>query len=55
MSESRTAKNMMIIVVASALMTLFTYIFVDHHLNTPDKVQQDRSSLLSNPGAAERR
>ena len=47
MVENRYRKNTIIILVVSAILTLFTFIFVDHHLGTPDRVQQGRTTLLS--------
>ena len=47
MVEKRFAKNVLIISVVSAVLTLFTYILVAHHRDTPNRVRQDRSTLLS--------
>ena len=58
MAEKRLAKNVLTLSVASALLALFTYIFVSHHRDTPNRAQQDRSALLStsstNSSGAER-
>lgn len=55
MTEKRFAKNVLIISTVSIVMTLFIYIFVDHHRDTPDRIQQYRSILLSSgSGATER-
>ena len=55
MAEKRFAKNVLIISVVSAVMALFTYIFVDHHRDTPNRIQQQRNALLgAGSGAAER-
>ena len=47
MAENRFAKNVLIISVVSAVMALFTYIFVNHHRNVPIRIEQDRRNLLS--------
>ena len=47
MAEKRFAKNVSIILVISAGLTLFTYIFVGHHRDIPDRVRQERNALLS--------
>ena len=47
MVEKRFAKNVLIISVVSAVLTLFIYILVAHHRDTPNRVRQDRSTLLS--------
>lgn len=47
MAEKRFAKNVSIILVISAGLTLFTYIFVGHHRDVPDRVRQERIALLS--------
>ncbi len=47
MAEKRFAKNVSIILVISAGLTLFTYIFVEHHRDIPDRVLQERNALLS--------
>ncbi len=55
MAEKRFAKNVLIISTVSIVLTLFIYIFVDHHRDTPDRIQQYRSILLSSgSGATER-
>lgn len=46
MVEKRLAKNIWIITVVSAVLTLFVYILVDHHRDTPNRIRQDRSTLL---------
>jgi len=46
MADNRVVINVLIISTASVLITLFTYIFVAHHLDTPDRVQRERSALL---------
>ena len=56
MAKPRFKKNMLIISVASVVLTLFTYVFVSHHLDTPNRVLEDRINLLSSgPDDAERR
>ena len=47
MVENRFAKNVLIISVVSAGLTLFTYILVAHHRDTPDRVRRELSTLLS--------
>jgi cytochrome c5 len=55
MADNRFAKNVTIILVVSAALTLFTYIFVDHHRDIPNRVQQERAALLgASSGVAER-
>ena len=54
MTEKRFAKNVLIISVVSAVLTLFTYILVAHHRDTPNRVRQDRNALLgAGSGVAE--
>ncbi len=47
MAEKRLAKNISIILVISVLLALFVFIFVDHHRDTPNRIQQQRNTLLS--------
>jgi cytochrome c5 len=54
MAEKRFAKNVLIISVVSAVLTLFIYILVAHHRDTPNRVRQDRNALLgAGSGVAE--
>ena len=54
MTEKRFAKNVLIISVVSAVLTLFIYILVAHHRDTPNRVRQDRNALLgAGSGVAE--
>ena len=47
MTEKRYAMNVWIILGISVVLMLFIFILVAHHRDTPDRVQQDRSALLS--------
>jgi cytochrome c5 len=47
MANKRFAKNLSIILVISAMLTLFIYIFVSHHRDIPNRIQQNRNALLS--------
>lgn len=47
MVEKRFAKNVLIISVASAVLALFTYIFVAHHRDTPNRIRRELGTLLS--------
>ncbi len=47
MAENRFAKNVLIISVVSTVVALFTYIFVEHHRDVPNRIEQDRKTLLS--------
>ena len=47
MAKKRFAKNLSIIFVVSTVMTLFIYVFVSHHRDIPNRIQQDRNALLS--------
>jgi cytochrome c5 len=54
MTEKRFAKNVLIISVVSAVLTLFTYILVAHHRDTPNRIRQDRNAQLgAGSGVAE--
>ncbi|MFB3088513.1 MAG: cytochrome c5 family protein [Acidiferrobacterales bacterium] len=54
MAEKRFAKNVLIISVVSAVLTLFIYILVAHHRDTPNRVRQDRNAQLgAGSGVAE--
>jgi cytochrome c5 len=46
MADKRFAKNVLIILGIGGVLMLFTYILVSHHRDIPDRVRQDRSTLL---------
>jgi hypothetical protein len=54
MTKRRHTTNLAIILGISVVLMLFIFLLVVHHHNVPDRVKQDRSTLLSVvSGAAE--
>ena len=47
MTKKRYTMNAMIILGISVVLMLFIFLLVVHHHDVPDRVKQDRSTLLS--------
>jgi cytochrome c5 len=47
MTKKRTATNVLIIIGASSVLTVFFFVLVGHHRDIPDQVRQHRSALLA--------